>query len=112
MASSRLSDLKRKYYRAHTTGVSATTPFGQLERTYMVQYIQTNEAGAVVSQVQKQPMDELEIRWLKAWITTNGGTPPNNTYQSSHWHAIVATIGKTPVRNMSTNMMTFFANAA
>lgn len=106
----RLSDLKRKFFRANTTGVTASTPAGQLERAYYTQYIIANEAGAVASQVQKQPFDELEIRWLKAWIVKNLGTPPTNSYLSSHWAAAVRVLGKTAQKRTSDNMMTFFLN--
>jgi hypothetical protein len=107
--------LERQYYLTHTTGTSASTPFGQLQRTYMVQYIQTNEAGlnaAAKAVVQRQPFDELEIRWAKVWLTTNGVTPPNNTYLSSHWNAIARKLGFTPSKYINDNMYTFFANAA
>jgi len=78
----------------------------------MVQYIIANEVGAVASQVERQPFDELEIRWLKAWITKNGGTPPANTYQSSHWKKIVEVLGKTPSKRQTENMLIFYLNAA
>lgn len=114
MATTRLSIAKRQYFLAHATGPVAATPAGQTERTYMVQYIQTNEAGLNAAQkaiVQQQPFDELEFRWIRAWITANGGTPPNNGYQSSHWAHAVAMLGKTPSKRMSANMMTFYLNA-
>lgn len=107
----RLSSLQRQFYLNNTTGVSSKTPAGQLQRDYMVKYIITNEVGVVASQVHKAPFDELEIRWIRAWITTNGGTPQANNYLSSQWAKAVETLGKTVRHNQSSNMMTFFSNA-
>lgn len=111
----RSTSAERDYYVAHTTGTSAQTPFGQLQRTFMMQYIQNNEPGMTAPKkalVQAQPFDELILRWLKVWITANGGTPPSNRYLSSHWMAAVSLLGKPVSKYVGDNQTTFFLNAA
>lgn len=108
----RLSSLQRQFYLNNTSGVSSQTPFGQLQRSYFMQYIITNEAGVDTTQVHQSGLNDLEDRWLKNWIVTNGGTIPENNYTSSLWRKAVEILNLTPSKLTSVNQMLFFTNAA
>lgn len=97
---------EQQFYLRNTTGATGQTPWGQLQRTYYAQYL----ADATINAT-KVSLQDLQIRWMKKWITTNGGTPPNSKFESVLWKTMVSTLGK-PVSNITgQNIFTFFANA-
>jgi len=99
-------DAERRYLMIHTTGVTAQTPYGLLQRMYYIQYL----AGSATVTAQTS-LNDLKIKWMRKWIQTNSGTAPSQNFTSDLWKAMVASIGVKPVSSTATNIMNFWLNA-
>lgn len=99
-------DAERRFMMIHTTGVTAQTPLGELQRRYYVQYLAGT--GSVTAQTS---LNDLKIKWMRKWIQTNSGTAPTQNFTSDLWKAMVASIGFRPVTSTATNIMNFWLNA-
>lgn len=104
----RLSQLERDFYLRNTGGLGMTgaTPFGTLQRTYYINYLNNPAKWN-----KNTPLDQLVIDWAKAYIVSLGATPEPGSYLTSAWRQLVVALGKTPARNITQNKRLFFFHA-
>lgn len=99
-------DVIRRFMMTHTTGVTAQTPLGQLERMYYLQYLGGSIANPASS------LKQLKYQWMRKWISDKSGTAPTQSFESDLWKAMVNTVsGQKAVNSTATNIINFFLNA-
>lgn len=78
-----LNEIKREYYAKYLGAGSATTPFSQLEK-----------------------------QWILKILATAGITPSRGHFASDLWKQMVASISLPPSSRINKNKSTFFINAS
>lgn len=101
MAATKLSEAERKYFVRKAGGATQQETTAQIKRRYWSAFL-TASANATFA--------DLESRWMMKVITTAGGTIGSN-YNADLWKQMVSAISKTPQKQTSANMLTFYLNA-
>lgn len=104
MAATFLRQVERDWLLKKTTGFTAQTPIGQLRRVYWSTYLGGDNS--------KIGPEDLEVMWLRKYITDKGGTPTPTAYNTDLWKQVVAIIGQTPTNFLNDNKILFYVNAA
>lgn len=97
----RLKELERAYFVRKSGGAEPTTPFNQIKRDYIADFI------GGLDRITK--MEEVETLWLRKIADDDGQTP--ETYTADLWKQAVVSIGETPSENLNDNKIKFYLNA-
>jgi hypothetical protein len=100
-------DVERRYMMTHTTGVTAQTPLGELQRKYFIQYL-GGAGGTITAQTS---LNDLKVKWMRRWLQNHGSVAPTQSFGSDLWKAMVASTGIRPVNSTATNIINFWLNA-
>lgn len=107
---------EREFYYRALGGNFPQIRIDQLARRFYLLYL-SGHGGAPTNAAQ-MPLDQLESIWLKAFIQTNGGTPPSGVgkhpvgFKSDLWREALALTPQAGqiTKNMNDNKYTFFLN--
>lgn len=99
-----LRQVERDFLSRKTSGNTAQTPLGQLQRAYWISLL-----GATAS---SQGLDSLEIAGLKKAISNAGATPSASNRKADLWREVVVAIGKTPSKFVNDNKIIYYTNAS
>ena len=107
---------EREFYYRALGGTFPLKRVDQLAREFYILYL--SQHGGAPPNAQRVPLEQLELVWLKQFIITNGGTPPNETgghpvgFRSDLWRrALLVTPQASQVtKNMNDNRYTFYLN--
>lgn len=98
MANKRLDQLAREFIGRKIAGESSQMTLAQMKRQYYVEYLGTSGKSETVP--------ELELRWLRKYITDNGGTATGE--YADLWKRAVLAAGQTPKSRTTENMQIFY----
>lgn len=99
-----LRQVERDFLSRKTTGNTAQTPLGQLQRKYWISLIGATASG--------EGLGTLEIAGLKKAISNAGGTPTATDSRADLWKQLVAAIGKAPSKFVNDNKIIYYTNAS
>lgn len=99
-----LRQVERNYLSRKTTGNTAQTPLGQLQRAYWISLV--GATGAT------QGLDTLELTALRKIITNAGRTPSAAITKAQLWKEAVVAIGQTPSKYLNDNKIIYYTNAS
>lgn len=106
MAVGFLDQAARQYLTRKITSQanSGQTRLSQIKRLYYVQILGGTSGS--------KRFNQLETEWMVATIRANGGTADTSMPDSDLWRRMVASIGKTPARNVTQNQFIYWSNAS
>lgn len=107
---------EREFYYRQLGANFPRVPVNQLARNFYLKYLGAHGGTASINQT--TPLEQLELVWLKRFVTTNGGTLPNGTgqhpvgFRSSLWRqALVASgFASLATHNLNDNRYSFYLN--
>lgn len=97
----RLLEVERAYFTRVGGGATPTTPFNQIKRDYIAEFI--GDLG------KNEKMPQAEIKWLRKIADDDGQTPEK--YIGDLWKQAVSSVGETPSDNLNDNKIKFYINA-
>ena len=99
-----LSQAERAYFVRKAGGTQAPTkPLNQIKREYFASFVGSGNATT--------PFGDLETRWMLK-VLDDAGVSTTNIENGTLWHLMVIAAGKTPVKSIGQNQLTFYLHAA